>query len=94
VSETNTSQGFNVMNINTRKYLRILDAQSKIYGAIKKLPCSGSNWRTNRDKVDKLELKNNEYRAKLELLCKLITEDEFNEHLSDRMCCTWEDFKN
>jgi len=82
------------MNINTRKYFRILEAQSKIYRAIKKLPCYGSNWKINGDKVEKLEIKINEYDVKLQSLSHLITEDEFNSHLSDRICCTWEEFKN
>jgi len=82
------------MKATTRKYDRILDAQSKIYKAIAKLPCYGDNWLKNKDKVEKLEQKLNEYENKLTTLSSLITQEEFELHLSDRMCLSWEDFKN
>lgn len=81
------------MKATTRKYVRILDAQSKIFKAIDKLPCYGDNWRKNCDKVEKLEQKLDEYTKKLDNLSSLITQEEFEEHLSDRMCLRWEDFK-
>lgn len=81
------------MKTTTRKYVRILDAQSSINTKIKKLPCYGDNWRKNKDKVEKLEEKYNEYQTKLNNLSSLITQEEFEEHLSDRMCLSWEDFK-
>jgi hypothetical protein len=82
------------MKAATRKYNRILDAQSKIYKAIDKLPCYGDNWSKNKDKVEKLQQKNREYENKLAILSSLITQQEFEKHLSDRMCLSWEDFKN
>ena len=85
---------FFIMNINTRKYIRVLDAQLKIYKQIVRLNCSGDNWKRNQLKMESLKTKLNEYETKLNNLVPLIKETEFNEHLSDRMCCTWEDFKN
>ncbi len=82
------------MKSATRKYVRILDAESKILTQLSKLTCTGSNWRKERDLTEKLEKKNQEYQTKLNNLVPLITQDEFEEHLSDRMCCSWEDFKN
>jgi hypothetical protein len=82
------------MKATTRKYVRILDAQSSIYTKIKKLPCYGDNWRKNRDKVENLEVKYNEYQNKLNELEPTITQEEYELYLSDRMCLTWEDFKN
>lgn len=82
------------MKATTRKYDNLLNAQTKISRVIDKLPCYGDNWRKNKDKVEKLEEKYNEYQTKLDNLSSLITQDEFEEHLSDRMCLSWEDFKN
>lgn len=82
------------MNINTRKYLRILDAQNKIYKSLSRLTCTGNNWKKETEKKEKLEQKNNEYENKLYELSSLITQEDFEEFLSDRMCCSWEDFKN
>jgi peptidoglycan hydrolase CwlO-like protein len=81
------------MKLNTRKYLRILEAQSKLQDKIGRLSCTGSNWQKEREQVDKLESKINDYEAKLSLITPLITEEEFNEHLSDIMCLQWEDFE-
>lgn len=82
------------MKATTRKYVRILDAQSKIYKQLSKLSCSGNNWQKEREQTEKLEQKNLEFENKLTTLSSLITQEEFEEHLSDRMCLTWEDFKN
>lgn len=82
------------MKAATRKYVRILDAQSKIYTQLSRLTCTGSNWKKEREQTEKLEKKNQEYQTKLDKLIPLITQDEFEKHLSDPLCCTWEDFKN
>lgn len=82
------------MKIHTRKYIRLLDAQSKIYSKLSKLTCMGDNWQKEREQTEKLEQKNNEYQTKLDNLSPLITQEDFEEYLSDRMCLTWEDFKN
>jgi len=82
------------MKAITRKYDRILNAQTKIYNKLKKLSCSGNNWQKEREQTEKLEQKLNEYENKLTTLSSLITQEEFELHLSDRMCCRWEDFKN
>lgn len=82
------------MKTETRKYIRILDAQSKIYSKLSKLTCMGDNWQKEREQTEKLNQKNNEYENKLQILSPLITQDEFEEHLTDRMCLAWEDFKN
>jgi methyl coenzyme M reductase subunit D len=81
------------MKINTRKYIRILDAESELQIKINKLPLYGSNWSKNRDKVEKLEEKIMNFGMKRDIIHTHITKEEFNEYLSDRMCCTWEDFK-
>ena len=82
------------MKATTRKYVRVLDAQSKIYSKLSKLTCMGNNWQKEREQTEKLNQKNNEYETKLTTLSSLITQEEFEEYLSDRMCLTWEDFKN
>ncbi len=82
------------MKTETRKYIRILDAQSKIYSKLSKLTCMGDNWQKEREQTEKLNQKNSEYENKLQTLSPIITQDEFEEHLSDRMCLSWEDFKN
>lgn len=82
------------MKATTRKYIRILDAQNKIYKAIDKLPCYGDNWRKNKDKVEKLNCKYQDYQNKLTILEQDITQEEFELYLSDRMCLRWEEFKN
>jgi len=81
------------MKTSTRKYIRILDAQSSIYKKLSKLTCVGNNWKKEREQAEKLEIKINEYQTKLNNLEQEITQEEFEEFLSDRMCCTWEDFK-
>tara|TARA_R110000782_G_scaffold178772_2_gene269626 strand:+ start:2774 stop:3025 length:252 start_codon:yes stop_codon:yes gene_type:complete len=80
------------MKSATRKYVRLLDAQSKVYTKLSKLSCSGDNWRKEREQTEKLEAKNQEYQVKLDTLEPSITEEEFEEHLSDRMCLRWEEF--
>ena len=82
------------MKTATRKYIRILDAQSGIYKKLKKLTCSGDNWQKEREQTEKLEQKLNEYQGKLNNLMPLISLEEFEQYLYDRMCCSWEDFKN
>ena len=82
------------MKANTRKYSNILDAQTKIYNKLKKLTCSGNNWQKEREQTIKLEQKLNEYENKLNNLSSLITQEEFELHLSDRMCLSWEDFNS
>jgi len=82
------------MKATTRKYIRILDAQSKIYKKLSKLSCMGSNWQKEREQAEKLEIKINEYETKLKNLSFSITQEEFEEFLSDRMCCNWEEFKD
>lgn len=82
------------MKTETRKYIKILDAQSKIYSKLSKLTCMGDNWQKEEEQTEKLNKKNKEHENKLQTLSPLITQDEFEEHLSDRMCLRWEDFKN
>ena len=82
------------MKATTRKYVRILDAQSKIYKQLSKLSCSGDNCQKEREQKEKLEQKNLEFENKLIDLSSLITQEEFELYLSDRMCLSWEDFKN
>ena len=81
------------MKLATKKYVRVLDAQSKIYSKLSKLSCRGNNWRKEKELTEKLEIKNQEYEVKLNNLQPLITQEEFEEHLSDRMCLRWEEFK-
>ena len=50
------------MKSATRKYVRLLDAQSKVYTKLSKLSCSGDNWRKEREQTEKLEAKNNRRR--------------------------------
>jgi hypothetical protein len=82
------------MNINTRKYIRVLDAQTKIYNKLEKLTCTGANWKKERNQEEKLEAKNNDFEKKLNSLSKLISKEDFENFLEDRMCCSYEDFKN
>lgn len=82
------------MKTTTRKYIRLLDAQIKIYSKLSKVTCMGDNWQKEREQTEKLEQKNNEYQTKLDNLSPLITQEDFEEYLSDRMCLSWEDFKN
>jgi len=82
------------MKVATRKYNRILDAQSKLYNQQKKLTLRGNNWQKERELNEKLSVKIEEYNKKLEVIEPFITQEEFEEHLSDRMCCSWEDFRN
>ena len=81
------------MKKDTRKYDRILDAQIKINKQLSKLTCCGDNWRRESDKTEKLEQKLEEFNEKLSAIQPLISQEEFEMHLSDRMCCTWEDFQ-
>lgn len=81
------------MKIQTRKYIRILDAQTKLLKKASKLSCRGDNWQKEREQEEKIKDKVAEYEEKLTLISKDITQEEFEEHLSDRMCLSWEDFK-
>jgi len=82
------------MKLATLKYNRILDAQNKLYYQQRKLTLSGNNWQKEKGLDEKLSVKIEEYNKKLELIEPLITQEEFEEYLSDRMCCSWEDFKS
>lgn len=82
-----------MMKKDTRNYVRILDAQNKIYKQLSKLTCCGNNWQKEREQTQKLEKKLNEFQKKLDAIQPSISQDEFETHLTDRMCCTWEDFQ-
>lgn len=80
------------MKSSTRKYVRLLDAETRLQREIDKIPLGGQRWRTNRDKVERLESKLADFGKKREAMQSEITQGEFNEHLAYRMCCSWEDF--
>lgn len=78
------------MKAATRKYVRILDAQNKILDKIQELRFWGEF--KNRNRIESLESLNKQYESKRNSYTPLICENEFEEHLQARMCCTWEDF--
>jgi hypothetical protein len=80
------------MKLATRKYVRLLDSQSKLYNKQSKLLCYGDNWRKEKDKSDKLQEQINICQSKLDSLTISIEQNEFEIYLSDRMCCTWDEF--
>jgi hypothetical protein len=80
------------MKLATRKYVRLLDSQSKLYNKQSKLICCGDNWRKEKDKYDKLQEQINICQSKLDSLTISIEQNEFEIYLSDRMCCTWDEF--
>jgi hypothetical protein len=80
------------MNAETRKYIRILDAQLNIQKQLTKLHCVGINWQKELGKMQELTKKYNDYEVKLNQLSKEITQIEFESFLSERMCCSWEEF--
>jgi hypothetical protein len=82
------------MKASVRKYIRILDAQTKLITKQSTLTLSGNNWQKERDLDKKLSVKIEEYNKKLQVIEPLIPQEEFEEYLSDRMCCSWEDFKS
>jgi hypothetical protein len=82
------------MKASVRKYIRILDAQTKLITKQSTLTLSGNNWQKERDLDEKLTLKIKQFKDKLEPLVELISEEDFEDHLADRMCCSWEDFKS
>lgn len=81
------------MKSATRKYVRILEAQTKVIKQLSKLSLAGDNWQKERDKAEKLEKRHKELTDKLIILEPQITQQEFEEHLEAMMCCSWEDFK-
>ena len=79
------------MKSDTRKAIRIINAQNTIDKQIKALKY---NEYDNRHKIELLENKSLEYELRLQSLAKLISEEEFNENLANIMCCEYQDFNN
>jgi hypothetical protein len=79
------------MKINTRKVLRIIQAQNSIN---RRLGILNRNAWDNRNKIEKLEKEDLAYENKLQSLYPLISEDEFDNHLASTMCCEYSDINN
>ena len=79
------------MKSDTRKVIRIINAQNTINKQIKALKYNEYN---NRHKIELLENKSLEYELRLQSLAKLISEEEFDKNLANIICCEYQDFNN
>lgn len=80
------------MKNHIHQIIRLLDAQILLLDKGRKLQFSNKSWQYKNKHHELIDSKYQSYEKKIHNLNPKVTENEFNTYLSDRMCCSYEDF--